>query len=103
MINLRKVSKSDYRFLYNLLKEREPSTNISHKNMPSFSEHVTFVSSNPYFRWYIIEYQGKKSGSVYLSKNNEIGIFLKMEKNSFHIILDMQNLVMELIGIEKEL
>lgn len=77
MINLRKISKSDYRFLYNLLKERESTTNISHKKMPTYSEHVKFVSSNSYFRWYIIEYQGKKSGSIYLSKNNEIGIFIK--------------------------
>jgi RimJ/RimL family protein N-acetyltransferase len=80
MINLRKVSKSDYRFLYNLLKERESNVNISHKKMPTYTQHTKFVSSNPYFRWYIVEYNGKKSGSIYLSKNNEIGIFLK---NSF--------------------
>jgi len=80
MINLRKVSKFDYRFLYNLLKERESNVNISHKKMPTYTQHTKFVSSNPYFRWYIVEYNGKKSGSIYLSKNNEIGIFLK---NSF--------------------
>ncbi len=77
MINLRKVSKSDHKFLYNLLKERESSVNISHKKMPTYNQHTKFVSSNPYFRWYIIEYDGKNAGSIYLSKNNEIGIFLK--------------------------
>jgi hypothetical protein len=77
MIKLKSVSKNDYRFLYNLLKERDSKTNISHKKMPTYNEHVDFVSSNPYTCWYIIEYNGKKSGSIYLSKTNEIGIFLK--------------------------
>ena len=77
MLNLRKVTKSDSRFLYNLLKERDSNTNISHKKMPSFSDHQKFISSNPYSKWYIIEFKGKKSGSIYLSKQNEIGIFLK--------------------------
>ena len=77
MIKLKSVSKNDYRFLYNLLKERDSKTNISHKKMPTYNEHVNFVSSKPYTCWYIIEYNGKKSGSIYLSKNNEIGIFLK--------------------------
>jgi RimJ/RimL family protein N-acetyltransferase len=45
--------------------------------MPAYSQHTKFVSSNPYFRWYIVENDGEKAGSIYLSKNNEIGIFLK--------------------------
>ena len=77
MIKLKSVSKNDYRFLYNLLKERDSKTNISHKKMPTYNEHVNFVSSKPYACWYIIEYNEKKSGSIYLSKNSEIGIFLK--------------------------
>lgn len=77
MIKLRSVSKNDYRFLYNLLKERDPNVNISHKTMPTFDEHVAFVSSKPYSCWYVIEFNGKKSGSIYLSKTDEIGIFIK--------------------------
>jgi RimJ/RimL family protein N-acetyltransferase len=77
MIILRKVSEKDNKFLYNLLKERDSNVNISHKKMPTYSEHIKFVASKPYFRWYIIEYNNKKSGSIYLSKNNEIGIFVK--------------------------
>ena len=75
-IGIRIVNK-DYSFLYNLLKERNPQTNISHKKMPSYAQHVKFVNSHPYAKWYIIEKGGEEVGSVYLSKQNEIGIFLK--------------------------
>ena len=30
-------------FLYQLLAEREPHESISHRRMPTFSEHVAFV------------------------------------------------------------
>ena len=39
-IKLKAVSKSDYRFLYNLLKERDSKVNISHKKMPTYNEHL---------------------------------------------------------------
>ena len=76
-IKLRVVKSSDHRFLFNLLKQRDPKANISHKKLPSYSEHVSFVLSRPYSKWYIIEYGLKKAGSIYLSKNDEIGIFVK--------------------------
>jgi len=76
-IQLKKVNKSHYRFLYDLLKERDPRINISHKEMPTYEEHVKFVMSKPYSKWYIIEFKGKMVGTTYLSKNNEIGIFIK--------------------------
>lgn len=78
-VRLRNVSQSDFRFLYNLLKERTPNMNISHKKMPNYSEHVKFVKSKPYTKWNIIEYGKQKVGSIYLSKNDEIGIFLKKQ------------------------
>lgn len=78
-ITIRKVLNTDYRFLFNLLKERDPKANISHKKMPTFSEHVKFIESKPYSKWYIVEFGRKKIGSVYLSKNDEIGIFLKKD------------------------
>ena len=78
-IRLRKVNQSDFRFLYNLLKERNTNTNISHKKMPTYSEHVKFVKSKPYTKWNVIEYGKQKVGSIYLSKNGEIGIFLKKQ------------------------
>ena len=73
------VDDTDLRFLFNLLKERDPNTNISHKKMPTFTEHKQFVKSKPYSYWYIIKLSRKKIGTIYLSKNNEIGIFIKKE------------------------
>ena len=75
-IKLKPVTKNDALFLYELLKTKDPIANISHKKMPSYDEHVNFILSNPYAIWYIIEYEGKKIGSVYLSKHDEIGIYL---------------------------
>lgn len=76
-VDLRPVNSSDFRFLFNLLKERDPKVNISHKKMPTYLEHVKFVKSKPYSRWYIIVKSKTKVGSIYLSNGNEIGIFLK--------------------------
>ena len=77
LIKLKTVSKSDYRFLYNLLMERDSRQNISHKSMPTYNQHVSFVSSKPYSKWYVILYGANKIGSVYLTSQNEIGIFIK--------------------------
>jgi len=75
-INLRSVRKSDHIFLYELLKQRNLNENISHKKMTTFSRHVKFVMSKPYSKWYIIEYEKKKVGSIYLTQTNEIGIHI---------------------------
>lgn len=75
-ICLKSVTNSDIEFLFDLLKERDPSTNISHKKMPTHDEHVKFVRSKPYSKWYIIFKSKQKIGSIYLSKNDEIGIFI---------------------------
>jgi len=76
-INLKSVNKTDHEFLYDLLKHRDPNINISHKKMPSFKKHINFVKSKPYLKWYIIKSNDEKVGSIYLSKQNEIGLFLK--------------------------
>ena len=75
-MKLKLVTENDAPFLYDLLKARDSLANISHKKVPSYNEHVNFILSNPYTIWYIIEYEGKKIGSVYLSKQDEIGISL---------------------------
>jgi RimJ/RimL family protein N-acetyltransferase len=76
-IKLRPVKKNDCLFLYNLLKERDSKANISHKKMPSFEQHEKFVDSKPYSKWYVIVESEESVGSIYLTKNDEIGIFLK--------------------------
>ena len=75
-LKLKEVDEKDVQFLYNLLEERKPVTYISHKKMPTYEEHVNFVKSSPYSKWYIIEVDEERAGSIYLTKQNEIGIFL---------------------------
>ena len=81
-LKLKEIDSSDFRFLYKLLKERNPKENISHKEMPSYKEHIKFLKSKPYKKWYIIEKNRKKIGSIYFSKQNEIGVhFLSKMSN----------------------
>ena len=75
-ISLKSVTNSDVKFLFDLLKERNPRVNISHKKMPTYNQHRKFIKSKPYSKWYIILESKQKIGSIYLSKNDEIGIFL---------------------------
>ena len=79
-IILKEVRKSDCLFLYELLTARKPNVNISHKNLPTYVKHVKFVMSKPYSKWYIIYCATEKIGSVYITKQDEIGIHFK-EKN----------------------
>ena len=76
---IRHVTNSDIKFLYDLLKERTPIQSISHAKMPTFKEHEQFVKSKPYKKWYVISIDVGTIGSIYLTKNNEIGIFLKKQ------------------------
>ena len=73
-LKLLPINEKDYEFLYKLLSERKQITFISHKKMPTYEEHVKFIESEPYSKWYIIQIDDKKIGSIYLTKENEIGI-----------------------------
>ena len=65
---------------YKLLEERDPVVNISHKSMPSWTEHCAYVESRPYLAWYwFATDDGWPAGCVYLSKEREIGIFVLQE------------------------
>jgi len=94
-VQLIKVSNSDLRFLYNLLKERDPRVNISHRKMPTFKEHIKFVKSKPYANWYIIKHGQKKIGSCYISFLDEIAIHLKKEMNTANIKNEVLRIVIE--------
>jgi RimJ/RimL family protein N-acetyltransferase len=77
------------------LKERNPTANISHKKMPTYAEHVKFVMSRPYSKWYIIIHKNKKVGTIYLTKQNEIGIFIKNKMQDKRIGQRTLELLME--------
>ncbi|KFM20100.1 hypothetical protein AAA799P11_00171 [Marine Group I thaumarchaeote SCGC AAA799-P11] len=75
--SLKIVTKNDFEFLFELLKERKQYENISHKNLPTYKNHVKFVNSKPYSKWYIIFQNEDRVGSVYLTQINEIGMHIK--------------------------
>ena len=63
--------------LYDLLKERTPEQSISHTKMPTLEEHAEFVRKQPYLAWYLLQApEGHYVGSVYLTKQREVGIFI---------------------------
>lgn len=62
--------------LWDLLLEREPHVNISHKGMPSWAEHKIFIEGKPYYDWRLICVVGVIVGSIYLTDNMEIGIHI---------------------------
>lgn len=78
-IEIKSVKKNDSEFLYQLLLERDPIANISHKKMPSYEQHLKFLKSKPYSKWYIIWNNEQRIGSIYLTKQDEIGIVIKKE------------------------
>src|SRR5438309_2463053 len=84
-VKLKEVTKSDCHFLYALLHERDTIVKIYHKEMPSYKKHVRFVMSKPYSKLYIIYYERQKSGSIYLTRKNEIGIFIKKKMQGLGI------------------
>ena len=95
-IKLNQVTKNDTLFLYDLLKNKDPNANISHKKMPSYDEHVKFVMSKPYTNWYIIEYDKKNVGAIYLSKQDEIGISINNDYEYDQIAETALKLLMKL-------
>lgn len=65
-----------YQMLYDLLAQRRAHENISHRVMPSWTDHVAFVDSHPYEGWWFIKDGDLRVGAAYLSKNREVGLFL---------------------------
>jgi len=72
------TTEVDMDFLYNLLINRDPSINISHKKMPSFEKHCEFWKSKPYPQAEMILNPDVKVpiGYWYVTDRLEVGIFL---------------------------
>ncbi len=76
------VEKNELEFLYHLLKSRTHS--ISHKKLPSFKEHTNFVKNHPYHKWFFVEKESQRLGSLYIHQDNSIGLDI-LEKFEEHI------------------
>ena len=88
--------------LYDLLMERPTKANISHSEPPSYEQHEKFVMGHPYRAWYLIADGAHVVGSVYLSKQNEIGIaiFKHYQRRGYALqALDMVRKIKPLPGI----
>ena len=91
-MELKGVTVDDAEFLFNLLKQREGSVNISHKSLPSWDKHLDFIKNHNYISWDIIIFESNKVGNIYLTQRNEIGIFIekKFQNNGIGgLALDM--------------
>lgn len=67
--------------LWQLLYERDQSVNISHRKMPTKEQHIRFVESRPYRHWLLIVVD-EPVGAVYITKRNELGIFILKDHQS---------------------
>lgn len=66
-------SPAMWRLPFDLLLEREPEQNISHREMPAWEEHVAYMRARPHPHWYWFA-DDHPAGCVYLSDQREIGI-----------------------------
>jgi RimJ/RimL family protein N-acetyltransferase len=74
LVSVYRLPKLAPRLLYRLLEEREPHVNVSHRAMPSWTQHRKFIARRPYTAWYLIKSRGDYVGAIYLTAMNEIGI-----------------------------
>ena len=87
LVKLKEVTERNAEFLYDMLKERDPTINVTHKKLPSFNKHLEFIKSKPYDAWYIIEIESKQVGHIYIDNKNRIGWFIKREFKGFGFVI----------------
>lgn len=66
--------------LYLWLAQRTPEQSISHKTMPTWTQHRQFVLAKPYKYWFLIETTDEPVtrlvGSIYITHKHEVGIHI---------------------------
>ena len=67
---------NDCFFLYKMLQDRDDRFNISHHELPPYKVHEAFCADHPYRAWKIIYRDGLRIGNIYLSKQDELAIWL---------------------------
>lgn len=76
-------SEEQILFLHQLLSGREHT--ISHKRLPDMATHREFVTNNPYREWWIVRFKNNVIGSVYLTKENAIGLNLTTSNPDMYV------------------
>lgn len=74
LVSVYRLPKLAPHILYQLLQEREPHVNISHRVMPTWQQHCKFIARRPYAAWYLIKVGGEYVGAIYLTAAGEIGV-----------------------------
>ena len=75
-MDLKAVTIEDAEFLYGLLKQREGRVNISHRSIPTLTEHRDYIKNHSYQSWDIIWVENNRVGNIYLTQRDEIGVFI---------------------------
>lgn len=83
LVNVYDQDAAVVRRLYTLLAERTPEQSISHKAMPSFEAHSSFVWSSPYLCWYEIVAM-EPVGAIYVTHAREVGIHILKAHRHHH-------------------
>ena len=78
-VGLQEITENDAEFLYDMLKERDATINVTHKKLPTFVEHLEFIKSDTYDAWYIILVESKRVGHIHIYNDDTIGWFIKKE------------------------
>ncbi len=88
-VELEKIIGTDCQInkLYDLVKKR--THNISSKGAPLKDEHIKFVQNHPYRAWYLIKVECNYIGSVYLLKNNCVGVNLVSDFDVFPEVVQL--------------
>ena len=68
LIPVDRYSQAHRDVLWALLKSRPEIACVSHKEMPTRSEHDTFVATHPYHDWCLVDVDGEIAGSVFISQ-----------------------------------
>lgn len=76
LYNIKECQPDAVEVLWDLLVERPAYANISHNAKMDRNRHVAFVTAHPYREWCLIMVDNKWVGSVYITHQNELGIFI---------------------------
>ena len=100
-ISFEKVIGTDEQIelLYSHLKNR--NFGISHKLLPLYKDHITFVKNHPYSYWAFVLENNFPVGTVYLQTNNSIG--LNLQQPTRHLVSEALRHIQNNFEPEKEI